>query len=256
MTFTDLDGRVALVTGGARGLGYSVAEALAAQGCRVALLDVLPDVADSAERLAADHGVETTHAVTDVTSPDSVGAAFGHVAATLGTPQVLVTAAGITLWNDTVDVSPQEWRRVMAVNLDGTFFALQAFARGLLAAGRPGSAVLVASMSGSIVNLPQRQASYSASKAAVSMLAKATAVEWAARGIRVNSVSPGYFLSQMTRQFTDANPDLAAQWVGQIPMGRMGEPADLHGLVTFLASDASAYLTAQDLVIDGGYTAV
>lgn len=256
MAFSDLDGKVAVVTGGARGLGYSIAEALAAQGCPVGLLDVLPDVGDSARRLATERGVATAHAVTDVTDAGSVAEAFATVTADLGTPRVLVTAAGITVWNDTVDVSPEEWRRVMAVNLDGTFYALQAFARGLLADGAPGSAVLVASMSGSIVNEPQHQASYSASKAAVSMLAKATAVEWAAHGIRVNSISPGYFLSQMTRQFTEANPELAAQWVSRIPMGRMGEPADLHGLVSFLASDASAYLTAQDLVIDGGYTAV
>jgi sorbose reductase len=111
-------------------------------------------------------------------------------------------------------------------------------------------------MSGSIVNVPQFQASYNASKAAVAHLAKSLAVEWAPRGIRVNSISPGYFLSDMTRQFTEQNPELAAEWVARIPAGRMGEPRDLHGLVTFLASDAAAYLTGQDLVIDGGYTAI
>jgi sorbose reductase len=254
--FDDLHGKTALVTGGARGLGYSVAKALASQGCHVALLDVLPDVTDSAARLANVTSANTASGVTDVTSAESVQAAFESVTAELGTPQILVTAAGITVWNDTVDVSAEEWRRVMAVNVDGTFLALQAFARGLIERGLPGSAILVSSMSASIVNTPQHQASYSASKAAVAQLAKATAVEWASFGIRVNAISPGYFLSDMSRQFTDANPELAADWVARIPLGRMGEPADLDGLVSYLASDASSYLTAQNLVIDGGYTAI
>jgi NAD(P)-dependent dehydrogenase (short-subunit alcohol dehydrogenase family) len=142
------------------------------------------------------------------------------------------------------------------VNLNGTFYATQSFARRLLTSGRPGSAVLISSMSGLIVNVPQFQASYSASKAAVSHVARSLAVEWAPAGIRVNAIAPGYFLSDMTRQFTEQNPELAKTWTDAIPLGRMGQPEDLHGLLTFLASDASAYITAQTLVIDGGYTAL
>jgi NAD(P)-dependent dehydrogenase (short-subunit alcohol dehydrogenase family) len=126
----------------------------------------------------------------------------------------------------------------------------------LFAESLPGSAIFISSMSGSVVNVPQNQASYNASKAAVTQLAKSLAVEWASRGIRVNAIAPGYFLSDMTRQFTEQNPDLAAEWVGRIPAGRMGEPRDLNGLVSYLASDASLYVTAQNLVIDGGYTAI
>lgn len=256
MEFSDLRGRVAAITGGARGLGYSIAEALAAQGCSVALLDILPDVDDSAAKLATDFDIETFSAHADVTDPDSLTAAFAGAAEKLGTPQILVTAAGITVWNDSVHVAAPEWRRVMSVNLDGTFFAAQAFAKGLFEAGLPGSGIFISSMSGSVVNVPQNQASYNASKAAVTQLAKSLAVEWASRGIRVNAVAPGYFLSDMTRQFTEQNPDLAAEWVARIPAGRMGEPGDLHGLVSYLASDASSYVTAQNLVIDGGYTAI
>jgi sorbose reductase len=256
MEFSDLKGRVAAVTGGARGLGLSMATALAAQGCPLALFDVLPEVEESARRLAAERGVPVVARTMDVTDQESVAAGFAWAADQLGTPQVLVTAAGITVWNDTVDVTAAEWRRVMAVNLDGTFFAAQAFGRGLIAAGLPGSAIFVSSMSGSTVNVPQSQASYNASKAAVAQLAKSLAVEWATRGIRVNAVSPGYFLSDMTRQFTEQNPELASDWVARIPLGRMGEPSDLDGLVAFLASDASAYLLAQNVVIDGGYTAI
>jgi sorbose reductase len=244
------------VTGGARGLGFSVAEAFAQQGCAVALFDILPDVDASSERIAAEYGVATYSARMDVTDPASVSAGFSGAADALGVPQILLTAAGITIWNDSVDVPAEEWRKVMAVNLDGTFFSAQAFARGLIAAGLPGSAIFVSSMSGSIVNLPQNQASYNSSKAAVTQLAKSLAVEWARSGIRVNAIAPGYFLSDMTRQFTERNPDLAAEWLSRIPAARMGEPADLHGLVTYLASDASSYVTAQNLVIDGGYTAV
>lgn len=256
MRFEDLAGNVALITGGARGLGYSLAEALASQGCPVALLDVLPTVADSAERLAAKHGVESVGLLADVTDPVSLANAFETATAALGVPQVLVTAAGITIWNDSVDVPPDEWRRVLGVNLDGTFFAAQAFGRALLGAGLPGSAVFISSMSGLVVNVPQRQASYNASKSAVAQLAKSLAVEWAASGIRVNAIAPGYFLSDMTRQFTEQNPQLAADWIARIPAGRMGNPEDLHGLVLFLASGASSYLTGQNVVIDGGYTAI
>ena len=156
---------------------------------------------------------------------------------------------------DSVDVEPETWRRVLDINLNGTFYACQSFGRRALARGS-GSAVLVSSMSASIVNVPQFQASYHASKAGVSMLAQALGVEWAPRGVRVNAIAPGYMLSEMTRQFTEANPDLARQWTSAIPLGRMGQPEDLHGLVGFLASDASGYLTSQSIVIDGGYTAL
>jgi len=254
--FEDLTGRTAVVTGGARGLGYSLATALASQGVRVALLDLLPAVEESAARLAAEYGVESRGLVVDVTDADAVEAAFARAESELGTASLLVTAAGITVWGDSVDVAADDWRKVLSVNLDGTFFAAQAFARRALAADTPASAVLISSMSAFIVNQPQFQASYNASKAAVSHLAASLAVEWAGSGIRVNAIAPGYFLSDMTRQFTEANPELAERWVGTIPVGRMGEPEDLHGLLVYLASSASSYLTGQSIVIDGGYTAV
>lgn len=251
-----LAGQTAVVTGGARGLGYSLASAYASAGAQVALLDVLDSVEDSAAQLAERFGVATVGVRTDVTDQDGVEDSFRIVRERLATPSLLLTAAGITLWGDSVDVSAADWRRVIAVNLDGTFFAAQSFARGLLREGARGSAVFISSMSGTIVNVPQAQASYNASKAAVSHLAKSLAVEWAPSGIRVNAISPGYFLSDMTRQFTEENPDLAEQWRQRIPTGRMGQPEDLHGLVLYLASDTSGYLTGGDILIDGGYTAI
>jgi NAD(P)-dependent dehydrogenase (short-subunit alcohol dehydrogenase family) len=253
--FQDLRGKVAVVTGGGRGLGHSLAEALAGNGVAVGLLDVLPDVDAKARALGSEHDVPALGVVADVRDPAAVEAAFEAVTETLGAPDVLVTAAGITIWGDSVDVDPQTWQRVLDINLSGTFYACQSFGRRALERGS-GSAVLVSSMSAQIVNVPQFQASYHASKAGVSMLAQALGVEWAPKGVRVNAIAPGYMLSEMTRQFTDANPELANQWTGAIPMGRMGQPEDLHGLVGFLASDTSRYLTAQTIVIDGGYTAV
>ncbi|WP_229674189.1 SDR family oxidoreductase [Nakamurella endophytica] len=244
------------MTGGARGLGYSLAGALARSGADVALLDLLESVPESAERLAAEHGVRTAAVRVDVTDQDAVDAAFDTVAEQLGTPTLLLTAAGITVWNDSVAIRSPEWRRVLQINLDGTFFSATAFARRLLAEKRDGAAVFISSMSGSVVNVPQFQASYNASKAAVAHLAASLAVEWAPAGIRVNAIAPGYFLSDMTRQFTEANPDLAADWVSRIPAGRMGEPEDLHELVLYLASRGSSYMTGQTLVIDGGYTLI
>ncbi|SDQ05630.1 SDR family oxidoreductase [Leucobacter chromiiresistens] len=256
MKFEDLQGRAAVVTGGGRGLGLSLAEALAGQGVDVALLDVLPDVEATAERLAERFGVRAIGIPTDVTDPEQISAAFDRIDAALGTPRVLLTAAGITLLEAAVDIDPVQWRRLQAINVDGTFFVAQEFARRLLAAQLGGSAILVSSMSAKIINVPQQQTAYNTSKAAVDHLTRSLAVEWAGAGIRVNAIAPGYFLSDMTKQFTESNPELAAEWTSRIPLGRMGDPADLHGLVAFLASDASAYLTAQSIVIDGGYTAL
>jgi NAD(P)-dependent dehydrogenase (short-subunit alcohol dehydrogenase family) len=254
--FEDLTGQVAVVTGGARGLGRSMASALARQGVHVGLLDQLDLVHESAAGLAREHGVRSTGVTADVTSADEVAAAFAHVGAELGSPSLLINAAGITVWEDSLDVTPESWRRVIDINLTGTFLCCQALGRACRADGHGGAIVNVSSMSGRVVNVPQHQTSYNASKAAVDQLTKSLAVEWAELGIRVNAIAPGYFLSDMTRQFTESNPELAAQWRGMIPVGRMGEPPDLDGLVTFLCSKASEYVVGQSVVIDGAYTAV
>lgn len=255
--YEDIVGRVAVVTGGARGLGLSMARALAAQGADVALFDLLDEqVTASATALAEEFGVRSLGKAVDVTDADAIGAAVGAVATELGSPQLLINAAGITIWGDSVEVGADEWRRVIDVNLTGTFLTCQAFARACQANGHGGSIVNVSSMSASVVNVPQHQASYNASKAGVDQLTKSLAVEWAELGIRVNAIAPGYILSDMTRQFTDANPELYERWRGMIPTGRMGQPQDLHGLVLLLCSDASEYIVGQSIVIDGAYTAI
>ncbi|MFV0253233.1 MAG: SDR family oxidoreductase [Beutenbergiaceae bacterium] len=253
---TNLTGKTAVITGGARGIGYAVARGLAAEGAKIAILDLLDGVADSAQRISEEFGVVALGRQLDVTDQQATFSAFDEIAAELGTPQVLLTAAGIEINGDSIEVTDQQWRAVIDVNLTGTFFSTQAFGRGLLAAGLPGSAVLIASMSGVIVNVPQWAASYNSSKAAVAHLGKSLAVEWAPSDIRVNSIAPGYVLTDLTREIIENDPSLEADWISRIPQGRMATPDDMAGLVVFLASDNSAYLTGQQIVIDGGYTAV
>ena len=252
----DLSGSTAIVTGGARGIGLAMAGALAKCGASIGLIDLLPEVSDSAANLAKETGVVAAGVIADVRDAKAVEAAVEHLQQQLGTADLLITSAGITIWGDSTEVTSADWQRVLEINLSGTFYAAQSFARRLLAEGRHGSVIFVSSMSGRVVNIPQFQASYNSSKAAVSMLAKSLAVEWAPSGIRVNALEPGYTLSDMTRQFMDANPELAAQWTSLIPMWRMGDPADLVGALTYLASSESSYLTGQSIVIDGGYTAI
>jgi NAD(P)-dependent dehydrogenase (short-subunit alcohol dehydrogenase family) len=254
--FEDLAGQVAVITGGARGLGLSMAQALGKWRAKIALLDILAEVKDSAETVQRDLEVESLGVVADVTDDRSVAAAFAEVDRTLGSPSILINAAGITVWEDSIEAAKDSWQRVIDINLTGTFLCCQALARACAAAGKGGVIVNVSSMSAQIVNVPQHQASYHASKAGVDMLTKALAVEWAPIGVRVNAIAPGYMLSEMTRQFTAANPELAEQWRSMIPAGRMGEPADLEALVVFLCSARSSYLMGQSVVIDGAYTAV
>lgn len=252
----ELAGRIAVVTGGARGLGLSMARAIAREGAMIALFDVLGDVTASAASLGRDLGVDSAGFVVDVTSDADVAGAFQEVRQRLGTPSILINAAGITVWSDTLDTDLATWQRVIDVNLTGTFLTCRAFGRACKDAGQHGVIVNVSSMSGQVVNVPQHQASYHASKAGVDMLTKALAVEWAQFDIRVNAIAPGYVLSDMTRQFTEAEPVLAERWRSMIPLGRMAEPADLDALVVFLCSPGSAYLTGQSIVIDGAYTAI
>lgn len=247
-------GRVALVTGGGRGLGLAMATALARRGADVGLFDVLPDVEAAALGLAAQTGRRALGVAVDVTDDDSVRRGFTQVSERLGVPTVLVNAAGIAMTKPALETTTDEWRRLMDVNLTGTFVTCREFARRVVDAGLPASIVNVASMSGQVVNVPQQQAAYNTSKAGVSMLTKSLAVEWLPLGVRVNAIAPGYFASEMTREVATQLPEMRDEWLRRTPAGRMGEPDELGDLVTYLAGDGSRFVVGQTVVIDGGYT--
>jgi NAD(P)-dependent dehydrogenase (short-subunit alcohol dehydrogenase family) len=249
-------GRTAIVTGGARGLGYAMASALARNGANIVLADLLPTVADAAAELHAATGVRTIGLTVDVTDPASIDAAFDAAAQELGTATVLVNAAGISTDVSLIDTAPEQWNRIMNVNVNGSLYAAQSFARRVIAAELRATIVNVSSMSGFIVNVPQTQAAYNTSKAAVAMLTKNQAIEWLPLGIRVNAIAPGYFASDMTRDFAAGHPEMRDEWIKRVPMGRMGEPDELGELVVYLASERSSYIVGQNILIDGGYTIV
>ncbi|KAF2858949.1 NAD(P)-binding protein [Piedraia hortae CBS 480.64] len=259
-----LEGRVGVVTGGARGLGLVMSQALVASGANVALVDMNEELAiRQAKQL-----VETFHAenpgttespkvtahYADVSSPESIDAAVTSILKEHGKIDNLVTSAGFTENFDATMYPPDRMRKLWAVNVDGTYLFAVAVAKHLMERKSAGSMVFIGSMSGAIVNVPQPQAPYNASKAAVRHLASSMAVEWAHAGIRVNCISPGYMLTPLTKKILDDNPELAQKWISLIPQGKMGRPEDLMGAVTFLCSDASSYITGADLRVDGGYT--
>ncbi|MET0701475.1 MAG: SDR family oxidoreductase [Mycobacterium sp.] len=251
-----LVGRVALVTGGGRGLGLAMAEAVARAGAKIALLDVRDEVHDAAERLGAATGTQVIGVTGDVTDEASLEVAMDQVANRMGVVDALVNAAGVADTTSALDITLERFRQVVDINLTGTFVVCRAFARRLIEAGRTGSAVTIASMSGLRVNRPQDQAAYNASKAGVAMLTKSLAVEWLPLGIRLNAISPGYFASEQTLAVPRDSPEQFAEWMAHTPVGRMGEPHELGPLAVYLLSDSSAYMVGQSIVIDGGYTAL
>jgi NAD(P)-dependent dehydrogenase (short-subunit alcohol dehydrogenase family) len=243
----DLTGRTALITGGAQGIGEALAEGLRDACARVFIADVNKEAGvATAERLGIDF------VWVDVTDSTTVDAAFEHVVGQAGSLDITVNNAGVVTNVPAEDVTDADWRRVFSVNVDGVFFCCRAAGRWMLQQGH-GSIVNIGSMSGHIANRPQPQAAYNASKAAVIHLTKSLAGEWSSRGVRVNSISPGYIGTELTKRGLE-NPEWRTAWVEGTPMQRLGEPSELAPAVLYLASDASSYCTGTDLVIDGGYT--
>ncbi|MFI6350107.1 SDR family NAD(P)-dependent oxidoreductase [Streptomyces sp. NPDC050560] len=242
-----LDGRVAVVTGGARGIGEAIVTGLLDAGARVHICDR----DEEAGRATADR-LGAAFVAADVTDSASVAAAFERVAAESGRLDIAVNNAGIVHNGPSEDLDDTDWRRVLSVNLDGVYYSCRAAGRLMLAQGS-GSIVNTGSMSGHISNRPQPQSAYNAAKAGVIHLTKSLAGEWASRGVRVNSVSPGYVGTEMTQRGMD-NVEWRRAWIEGTPMGRVAEPREIAPAVVFLASDAASYCTGTDLVVDGGYT--
>ena len=246
----DLHGKRALVTGGSSGIGKKVALAYAEAGAQVAIAARHSDVvAKVADEIAAAGG-KVVPISCDVTQPEQVTGMLDQVNAELGGIDIAVCNAGIITVTPMLDMSPEEFQSIQDTNVTGVFLTAQAAAKAMVRQGQGGVIINTASMSGHIINIPQQVGHYCASKAAVIHLTKAMAVELAPHKIRVNSVSPGYILTELVEPYSEYH----TLWEPKIPLGRLGRPEELTGLYLYLASEASSYMTGSDIVIDGGYT--
>ena len=248
----DLSGKAALVTGGSRGLGLQLAEALGELGARVAITARKQDeLAEAAAHLAA-RGVECLTVQGDLASLDTIPALVDQVVARFGTVDVLVNNAG-TSWGAPAEDHPADaWRKVMGLNVDATFFLSQAVARRCMIPRRSGKIVNVSSIAGLSGNPPDVQTvAYNTSKAAVINLTRALAAEWGRYGINVNALCPGFFPSRLSRGLLGR---IEREVIARTPLGRLGGDEDLKGAVVFLASEASRHVTGQAIAIDGGFT--
>jgi NAD(P)-dependent dehydrogenase (short-subunit alcohol dehydrogenase family) len=247
----DLTGHVALVTGGNSGIGLGMADALAEHGADVAIWGT--SVAKNADARAqiARHGTHVLDLICDVGDQDQVDEAFAETVAALGKVDSCFANAGVPGHGQRfVDMTAQEWRRVLRVNLDGAFFTLQAAVRHLVDRGEGGSVVVTTS--GSSMQGQPRGEHYGASKAGVVALVRAIAVEHARDGIRANAILPGWIDTTMTAPVLGWDR-FVERVLPRVPLGRWGEPADFGGMAVYLASDASRYHTGDTIVIDGGY---
>ena len=244
----DIDGRLAVVTGGAQGIGRSIAAALAEAGAKVVIADLNPE---TGERAAAEVGGEFVRI--DVTSSASVKQVVSDLVGAQGAIDIWVNNAGICRNAAGELMSDEDWRAVMAVNLDGTFYCCREVGRHMLERGH-GVIVNIASMSGVVSNHPQPQVAYNASKAGVILLTKSLAGEWGGRGVRINSVSPGYTATAILDQVIEQQPEWTQTWFRETPMGRPAQTREVAAVVRFLASDASSFMTGSNVVVDGGYT--
>jgi hypothetical protein len=252
----DLTGKVALVTGGNGGIGLGMAEAIARAGASVAVWGTNPDKNATAKARLEAIGAETEAYVVDVADEAAVDAAMGAILDRFGRLDGCFANAGVTGRGakSFLDITAEEWRRVLSVNLDGTFFTFKAAVRHMVAraeAGDPGGR-LVAVSSLASVSGPARNEHYAASKGALNAMTFALAVEFARHGITANAILPGWIETEMTGNLF-ANEKFAAAAGKRIPMRRWGRPDDFAGLAVYLMSDASAYHTGQLLQVDGGY---
>jgi len=248
-----LGGRVALVTGGGQAIGLACVEALAEAGARVVIADYNAKVAEEGRDAMKKKGYAVDIALVDVTKPSQVTEVADDLVRRLGKIDVLVNNAGIARSETPAEtVTDEHWLNVIDVNLNGVFWCCRAFGRHMLKA-KSGSIVNMGSMSGFIVNKPQEQAFYNASKAGVHHLTKSLAAEWGSRGVRVNAVAPTYINTPLNA-FVKKNPKMYDAWIGGTPMGRMGEVGEIASVVLFLAGDAASLMTGSVVLVDGGYT--
>jgi NAD(P)-dependent dehydrogenase (short-subunit alcohol dehydrogenase family) len=248
-----LDGKVAVVTGAAQGIGFATAEALAEAGARVVITDMNEQGAEKAAAKLTAQSRKADAITLDVTDPRAVERVQAEIVKRHGPVDVLVNNAGIAMsFKPAETMDDFAWTKVIDVNLNGVFWCCRAFGKAMLER-RNGVIINVGSMSAEIVNYPQEQANYNASKAGVHHLTRSLAAEWAARGVRVNAVAPTYIETELTK---DVALDLTIRqhWIDGTPMARMGKPSEIASVILFLASDASSLMTGSIVNVDGGYT--
>ena len=245
----DVRDRVALVTGASSGLGEHFAGMLASRGARVIAAARRADRLEAlVARIRAAGGVATAIAM-DVTSAESVAAGIAKGTADLGPLDLVVNNAGVASTKASLELTEADWRGVLDTNLDGAWRVAQASAKAMVAAGRPGSIVNIASILG--LRVAAQLLAYATAKAALVQLTKALALEWARHGIRVNAIAPGYIQTDMNREFFATPAGQAV--VKRIPQRRIGQPADLDGALLLLASAAGDFMTGSIIAVDGGH---
>ncbi len=251
-----LAGRTALVTGAGQGIGRGFAHALGDAGAAVAVVDIQAECAQRTVKELQAKSIESLAIVADVTKKADVMRVIAEVVEKWGALTIAVNNAGVSAWVDSELMTDQAWRSLMALNLDGVFSCAQEEAKAMFKSGY-GKIINTASMSGHIINTPQKQSAYNISKAGVLHMTRSLAAEWAPRGVRVNSISPGYTVTPLVEKLleTPEGKAIVPEWLKRVPAGRMADVTDLQGAVVFLSSEVSDYMTGGDILIDGGYCA-
>ncbi|KAF8155477.1 hypothetical protein B0H34DRAFT_789684 [Crassisporium funariophilum] len=269
LTSFALLGRVALVTGAHRGIGLEMALALAEAGAVVYCLDLhqQPDkdwlkvqkYAAELPDLGTGHGKNLKgrleYVCGDVTNQKEMWATAEKIADKEGRMDICIANAGILRNAEVLEYPGDEFQKIMEININGVLYTAQAAGRQMEKRGIPGSIIMIGSMSGSITNQGMHWTAYNTSKAAVLQMARSMACELGPKKIRVNSVSPGYIYTDMTKAFLETKPELDKQWCTQNPLGRLGMPHELRGVALWLAGDNSTFCTGSDIIVDGGHRA-
>jgi NAD(P)-dependent dehydrogenase (short-subunit alcohol dehydrogenase family) len=248
-----LDGKTAIVTGGNRGIGRGISDALANAGANLVIAN--RDEAageEAAEEIEAETGADVRAVATDVTEDDDVDALVEATVEEFGSIDVLVNNAGRTLNIPAEEMTMEEWRDVMDLNLDAVFRITQRVGQEMIENGG-GNIINVSSISAFMANHPQPQVSYNASKAGVEGFKFQLASEWAEHGIRVNNINPGYVRTELLEEVIEQEPEMVEEWRREMLLENMARPEDIGPLAVFLASEASWYMTGESVVIDGGY---